>query len=106
MNWICWNDWKPALGQSMFFVGSVFGSLLFGICADRKGRLHSLVWSNLLACLGNALTLFSTNITIYSFCRFIAGAATDTNFVMMYIIGKINLRKLFSSKKIKENFTQ
>lgn len=75
------------MGQSMFFVGSVFGSLLFGIYADRKGRLHALVWSNMLAFLGNILTLFSTGIVTYSAFRFIAGAATDTNFVMMYIIG-------------------
>lgn len=72
----------------MFFVGSVVGSLLFGIYADRKGRLHALVWSNMLAFIGNILTLFSKNIGMYSFCRFIAGAATDTNYVMMYIIGK------------------
>lgn len=71
----------------MFFVGSVIGSFLFGIYADRKGRLQALIWSNLLAGLGNILTIFTKDIYVYSICRCLAGAATDTNFIMMYIIG-------------------
>ncbi|XP_058979338.1 organic cation transporter protein isoform X2 [Musca domestica] len=34
LNWICDDAWKLTLGQSMFFVGSVVGSLTFGILAD------------------------------------------------------------------------
>lgn len=39
LNWICDNAWKLTLGQSMFFVGSVVGSLVFGILADVVGEL-------------------------------------------------------------------
>lgn len=38
LNWICDDAWKLTLGQSMFFVGSVVGSLTFGILADMVGK--------------------------------------------------------------------
>lgn len=37
LSWICDRAWKATLGQSMFFVGSVVGSLLFGFLADSLG---------------------------------------------------------------------
>ncbi|KAL3289373.1 hypothetical protein HHI36_022807 [Cryptolaemus montrouzieri] len=85
-DWICGLEWVPALGQSIFFVGSVFGSLVFGVLADKIGRLHCLVASNTLACIGNMVTVYSTDPTCFVMSRFVAGCATDTNFVMMYII--------------------
>lgn len=85
---MCENDWKPVLGQSLYFLGSVVGSLLFGVIADSVGRLHALILSNMMALLGNAATILSTNAIIFGISRFVAGCATDANFVMMYIIGK------------------
>ena len=38
LNWICDSRWKLTLGQSMFFVGSVVGTLGFGILADVVGK--------------------------------------------------------------------
>lgn len=88
LNWVCQDAWKSVLGQSMFFVGSVLGSLIFGILADKIGRLHILVISNIMALVGNVLTVFATDVALFSICRFLAGLATDSNFVMMYILGE------------------
>lgn len=63
--------------------------MCFGVWADRIGRLPVLVMSNLMAMLGNGATIFATNVIAFAFCRFLAGLATDSNFVMMYILGKI-----------------
>lgn len=93
LDWVCDSAWKSTLGQSLFFIGSVIGSLGFGVWADRIGRLPVLVISNLMAMIGNGATIFATNVIAFTFCRFIAGLATDTNFVMMYILGKSSLRK-------------
>ncbi|KAF5288061.1 hypothetical protein FQR65_LT12111 [Abscondita terminalis] len=86
LNWVCEEDWKPVLGQSVFFIGSVMGSLGFGVLADYIGRLHVLVISNLFVVFGNLLTLLSSDAVVFGISRFVAGCATDSNFVMMYII--------------------
>uniref|UniRef100_A0A336ML99 CSON003405 protein n=1 Tax=Culicoides sonorensis TaxID=179676 RepID=A0A336ML99_CULSO len=97
LNWICNDAWKSFLGQSMFFVGSVFGTLIFGILADKVGRLPILVIVYLISFLGNILTIFATDVDLFSLCRLIAGMATDSNFVLMYILGKVThiLRRNF-----------
>nr|XP_023017029.1 organic cation transporter protein-like [Leptinotarsa decemlineata] len=86
LGWICSEDWKPALGQSIFFIGSVIGSLVLGILADVIGRLHVLIFANMLAFFGNIATILSKDVTIFALSRFVAGLATDSNFFMMYII--------------------
>ncbi|KNC25680.1 Organic cation transporter-like protein [Lucilia cuprina] len=86
LDWICDNAWKLTLGQSMFFVGSVVGSLVFGILADIVGRLPILIVANMVAMMGNILTIFGTELITFSLFRFLSGLATDSNFVMMYIL--------------------
>uniref|UniRef100_A0ABK9MZV8 Major facilitator superfamily (MFS) profile domain-containing protein n=1 Tax=Glossina morsitans morsitans TaxID=37546 RepID=A0ABK9MZV8_GLOMM len=86
LNWICDNAWKVTLGQSMFFIGSVVGTLIFGLLADVLGRLPILILANIIAMLGNILTIFGTSVVRFSIFRFISGLATDSNFVMMYIL--------------------
>lgn len=72
----------------MFFVGSVVGTQFFGAMADRKGRLPVLIFSNVMALIGNGITVFSSNVPIFSISRFVSGLAVDSNFLMMYILGK------------------
>lgn len=73
----------------MFFVGSVAGTLIFGILADKVGRLPILVLVYVISFFGNILTIFATDVDLFSLCRLIAGMATDSNFVLMYILGEI-----------------
>lgn len=70
----------------MFFIGSVVGTLIFGIFADIVGRLPILVIANLMAFIGNICTIFTTTVVTFSLARFTSGMATDSNFVMMYIL--------------------
>ncbi|XP_068152102.1 organic cation transporter-like protein [Drosophila tropicalis] len=86
MNWICDQAWKLTLGQSMFFVGSVIGTLSLGYLADIVGRLPILIVANVIAMLGNLLTIWGTNLILFCTFRLISGFATDSNFVMMYIL--------------------
>ncbi|EDW14822.1 organic cation transporter protein [Drosophila mojavensis] len=86
MHWICQDAWKLSLGQSMFFVGSVVGTLGLGYLADKVGRLPILILANIIGMLGNLLTIFSKNLALFCVFRFIAGLATDANFLMMYIL--------------------
>ncbi|XP_060649112.1 organic cation transporter protein isoform X2 [Drosophila nasuta] len=86
MNWICDNAWQLTLGQSMFFVGSVVGTLSLGYLADILGRVPIMIVANLIAMLGNMLTIFSSNLMLFCTFRLISGFATDSNFLMMYIL--------------------
>ncbi|CAG2061257.1 unnamed protein product, partial [Timema podura] len=85
-DWVCDDNWKPALAQSLFFVGCVFGTLGLGIMADHIGRLPVLVLANMLALFGNVATYFTRDLPQLGACRFLTGLATDTNFVIMYIL--------------------
>jgi MFS family permease len=101
---VCDDNWKPAVGQSLFYVGSVIGSLGFGIMADHIGRLPVLVLANVLALLGNVATAFTYNLTDFAASRLLAGLATDTNFFMMYIIGKTgDWNRMYSETRRKKN---
>lgn len=86
MNWVCDSAWKSTLGQSFFFVGSVFGTLIFGILADKIGRLPVLILAFVMALIGNCTTIYSDTAPSFSISRFISGMATDSNFVMMYLL--------------------
>jgi len=77
------------MGQSLFFIGSVLGSLALGIMADHIGRLPVVVLANVLAFLGNIATSFTYRLTEFAASRLLAGLATDANFFMMYIIGEL-----------------
>ena len=88
MHWVCSDSWKPALAQSMFFIGSVVGSLALGVMSDHVGRLPVLILANMLALVGNVATVFTSGLPDLAFCRMLNGLATDNNFVMMYIIGE------------------
>lgn len=107
LNWICENAWKSALIQSMFFIGSVTGTLVLGSMSDVFGRIPMLIVANLFSVLGNLLTIYlNPNLWSLSIARFIAGLATDTNFFMMYIIGKLlmNPKNYSLSKNLKKFF--
>ncbi|XP_077294654.1 solute carrier family 22 member 13-like [Arctopsyche grandis] len=86
LNWVCDDDWKPVLGQSTFFIGSVLGTLVLGVLSDRIGRLPVLCIANFLALVGNISTIFAVSLPTFATFRFLSGLATDSNFVMMYII--------------------
>lgn len=90
LNWVCDSAWKATIGQSLFFIGSVVGTQLFGSLADVIGRLPVLIFANIMALAGNSITVFTTNVPVFSISRFISGLAVDSNFLMMYILGKFS----------------
>jgi MFS transporter, putative metabolite:H+ symporter len=58
---------------NMQALGMVLGGLLWGVLADKKGRLKVLFGSILLYSVGNIANAFVTSVDMYAVCRFITG---------------------------------
>lgn len=86
LNWVCDATYKAPVGQSFFFVGSMFGTIIFGFLGDRIGRIRGLILANWCGFLGDFLTIFTDNLTAFSVTRFVSGLAVDANNYLMYIL--------------------
>ncbi|XP_054008856.1 organic cation transporter protein-like [Hylaeus anthracinus] len=85
-NWVCEEEYKATLAQSIFFVGSVAGSFAFGWLADKYGRIPALVGTNLLGFIGGVSTVYIDHFWQFCICRFAVGMAYDNTFVIAYIL--------------------
>ncbi|XP_050316696.1 organic cation transporter-like protein [Bactrocera neohumeralis] len=86
LNWVCDDAFQSAVGQSLYFVGSVTGTMFFGFLADKVGRLPAMLCSTLSGALGDFLTSFANNLPTFALFRFVSGLSTDTLFYLMYIM--------------------
>jgi len=66
------------------------GTLFYGLLSDKIGRVPALILSNFCGFAGDFSTIFTKSVATFTLCRFISGLAADTNFYLMYIIGKQN----------------
>ncbi|KAH8277172.1 hypothetical protein KR026_006680 [Drosophila bipectinata] len=86
LNWVCDSAYKARVGQSLFFVGSMCGTLLFGLLGDRIGRIRAMVLANWCGFLGDSCTIFAQNLVTFSASRFASGLAAEANAYLMYIL--------------------
>ncbi|EDW67631.1 solute carrier family 22 member 21 [Drosophila virilis] len=86
LNWVCDEAYKAPVGQSFFFVGSMCGTLIFGLLGDRIGRIKAVILANWCGFLGDFLTIFTESLTAFSVTRFVSGLAVDANTYLMYIL--------------------
>ncbi|MCE9560147.1 MAG: MFS transporter [Armatimonadetes bacterium] len=65
-----------ALGEALInyqMGGFILGAVMFGVIADRKGRLAVLFSSIILYSLANIANGFAHSFEVYAICRFVAG---------------------------------
>ena len=91
--WVCENSALPTVAQSIFFVGAIFGGLIFGWIADKYGRIPALVGTNIAGFIAGIMTAFTGNFWQFAACRFLVGLAFDNCFTMMYILGRRKEKK-------------
>ncbi|XP_076673146.1 organic cation transporter protein-like [Andrena cerasifolii] len=86
LGWVCEYSALPTAAQSIFFVGAIFGGLIFGWVADQYGRIPALIGANLMGFLAGVATAFTNTFWQFTLCRFFVGFAFDNCFTMMYIL--------------------
>lgn len=59
--------------HNLQMAGMLFGGVIWGILADKKGRLSVLFGSIALYSIGNIANGFVTNVPMYALCRIISG---------------------------------
>ncbi|XP_031370094.1 organic cation transporter protein-like isoform X2 [Apis dorsata] len=86
LGWVCQYDSLPTVAQSIFFIGAIFGGLIFGWIADQYGRIPALIGANMMGFLAGMATAFTNTFWQFALCRFFVGFAFDNCFTMMYIL--------------------
>nr|CAD7603751.1 unnamed protein product [Timema genevievae] len=86
LNWVCDQDYLGTIAQSIFFVGAIVGSLIWGWMGDRFGRLPALVGSNAIGLIAGIASAFCNTFWSFCLCRFLIGLAYDSCFALMYIL--------------------
>lgn len=70
---VCDNSWWPSTSTTFFYVGSLFGNVMFGWIADRWGRRTAFLSTLVLMVWVSILTAFSPNYFVYTVLRTING---------------------------------
>ncbi|XP_042882821.1 solute carrier family 22 member 21-like [Penaeus japonicus] len=86
LDWVCDEDWKATLSQSLFFVGSLVGSPVLGWAADAWGRLPVIVLTNVVGGVAGICSAFCSSFVSFTIFRFIVGMTYDTHYNAVYIL--------------------
>ncbi|XP_050720191.1 organic cation transporter protein-like [Eriocheir sinensis] len=86
LNWVCEEDWRPTLAQSLYFAGAFIASPVFGWAADYFGRLPIIVLTNLMGALAGIASAFATSFTSFTVLRVLVGMTYDTHYMVVYIL--------------------
>lgn len=74
MDWVCDNDQLPYQSQTIFYIGTSIGCIIFGLIADRYGRRPSIILSYIIACVAGIATAFTQSFIGFNVLRFFVGA--------------------------------
>ena len=92
MDWVCDDAWRGPFTQTMFFLGSFFGSLIFGVVSDKVGRYPTFCITNVINLTGGIAISYCYDFATFTAVRFLTGLSYITFFNTLYIIGKANTK--------------
>ena len=69
----CDKDWAIYMSTSIFFIGSLVGSIVLGWISDNYGRKNILFVSFLILLLSGLFAPFMPSLEMFLFCRFLVG---------------------------------
>ncbi|XP_072178656.1 organic cation transporter protein-like [Diadema setosum] len=86
-NLVCGLSYVTSVSQSLYFLGFLLGSLVFGHISDRFGRQLSLLSSLSTLCVSGTCLAFSPNIWVFTVLRFVVGAAIYGVLISSFVMG-------------------
>ena len=94
MDWVCDDAWRGPFTQTIFFLGSFFGSLFFGIVSDKLGRYPTFFVTNVMNLAFGIAISYCHDFASFTAVRFLSGLSYNTFFNTLYILGMTNSRCL------------
>ncbi|XP_014470519.1 PREDICTED: organic cation transporter protein isoform X2 [Dinoponera quadriceps] len=83
---VCDKAWLRATGDSLFMVGVMLGSMIFGGLSDRYGRRPIFFLSLVIQLVGGILVAVAPEFISYVIFRLIVGSTTSGVFLVAYVI--------------------
>lgn len=91
-NLVCDNAWLRATSDSIFMVGVMLGSMIFGGISDKYGRRVAFFSALIVQLIGGILVSISPNYISYMIFRLIVGSTTSGVFLVAYVIGTLIIK--------------
>lgn len=86
-NLVCDKQVHLTIASSVFMMGNLFGSLIFGICSDRFGRRSIYYWGPILGSTGAILASFSNSFYLFTFSIFFIAMTCTGSYMIGFVLG-------------------
>ncbi|KAJ8682745.1 hypothetical protein QAD02_018537 [Eretmocerus hayati] len=83
---VCDRDWLRATSDSVFMIGVMLGSTIFGALSDEYGRRPIFFLSLVIQLIGGVIVAVSPELMTYVFFRAVVGSTTSGVFLVAYVI--------------------
>ena len=94
MNWVCQDSWVGPFLQSIYYMGSVFGTVLYGWTADMFGRYPSFIAANVILAICGICLPLCNDIFCFASVRFLMGLNWGAFYSTIMVLGEIHFNYL------------
>ncbi|XP_030851380.1 organic cation transporter protein [Strongylocentrotus purpuratus] len=84
---VCGSSYLTSVSQSLYFLGVLIGSLVFGHISDIFGRQKSLFFSCGFILVTGTAVAFSPNVWVYAILYLLVGAAMYGTLISSFVLG-------------------
>ena len=91
MNWVCQDSWVGPFLQSIFYMGSVLGTILYGWAADKFGRYPTFIVANVILAISGICLPLCNDTVCFASVRFVMGMNWSAFYGTLVVLGELSL---------------